>query len=345
MEHRGYQWIPTCLHHITLHRQALEHVFETVEPRGKSEHPARSVLDMPQDAAPSDTYDLAGYSVRRVGFGAMQLPGPGVMGPPRDHDTAIAVLRRAVEAGVNHIDTAQFYGPDVSNELIREALHPYPEDLAIVSKVGARRDAKGNWTAAQRPEQLREDVEQNLKALGVERLAAVNLRLHGGGDGDGPPDQQVALSDQLVAMVRMREDGLIAGIGISTASREQVEQAIEEAGIVTVQNAYSLVARDDEEVLALCAEHGVSYVPYFPLGSAFPGMPKVVDQPAVQSVAERVGGTPAQVGLAWLLAHDPNILLIPGTSSLDHLEQNLAVASVRLSDEQIAQLDEVRPAG
>lgn len=290
-------------------------------------------------SAASGTHGLAGYQVRRIGLGAMQLPGPGVLGPPKDHDTAIAVLRRAVEAGVNHIDTAQFYGPDVSNELIREALHPYPEELAIVSKVGARRDTGGNWNPAQRPEQLREDVEQNLRTLGTERLAAVNLRLHSTGATE--PDQHVALEDQLGAMVELREDGLIAGIGISTADRAQVEQAITDAGIVTVQNPYSLLARDDEDVLTLCAEQGVSYVPYFPLGSAFPGMPKVVDDPVVRDVAQQLGATPAQVGLAWLLAHDPNILLIPGTSSLTHLEQNLAVASVQLTDDQVAALDAV----
>jgi aryl-alcohol dehydrogenase-like predicted oxidoreductase len=287
------------------------------------------------------TYDLAGYQVRRIGFGAMQLPGPGVLGPPRDRAEAVAVVRRAVEAGVNHIDTAQFYGPDVANDLLREALHPYPEDLAIVSKVGARRDSEGNWNPAQRPEQLREDVEANLRTLATERLAAVNLRLHAA---DGRiPDQHVALEDQLAAMVQMREEGLIAGVGISTASRAQVEQAITDAGIVTVQNAYSLLARDDEDVLRLCAEHSVAYVPYFPLGSAFPGMPKVIDNPVVLDIAERTDATPAQVGLAWLLGHDPNILLIPGTSSLAHLEQNLAVASVQLSNSHVAELDAVLP--
>lgn len=303
---------------------------------------ARSVPRMSDSTTSTDTYDLAGFRVRRVGFGAMQLPGPGVMGPPKDHDAAIAVLRRAVEAGVNHIDTAQFYGPDVSNELIREALHPYSDDLAIVSKVGARRDAKGSWNPAQRPEQLREDVEQNLRSLGAERLAAVNLRLHDGGDDEG---HDVALEDQLAAMVRMREDGLIAGVGISTANREQVRQAVEQAGIVTVQNPYSLLSRDDEDVLAFCAEHGISYVPYFPLGSAFPGQPKVVEDATVQAIAGETGATPAQIGLAWLLAHDPNVLLIPGTSSLDHLEQNLAVASVRLTDDQVARLDAIAPKG
>ncbi|MFD1722884.1 oxidoreductase [Amnibacterium endophyticum] len=297
---------------------------------------------MSDSTTPVDTYDLAGYRVHRVGFGAMQLPGPGVMGPPKDHDAAIAVLRRAVEAGVNHIDTAQFYGPDVSNALIREALHPYADDLALVSKVGARRDANGAWNPAQRPEQLREDVEQNLRSLGVERLAAVNLRLHGD-DGSMDEGEHVALEDQLAEMVRMRDDGLIAGVGISTATLAQVRQAFEQAGVVTVQNAYSLLSRDDEDVLGFCAEHGISYVPYFPLGSAFPGQPKVVEDAEVQAVAAEVGATPAQVGLAWLLAHDPNVLLIPGTSSLEHLEQNLAVASVRLADEQVARLDAVAP--
>ena len=284
------------------------------------------------------TYDLAGYQVLRLGFGAMQLPGPGVMGPPKDHHAAVAVLRRAVELGVNHIDTAQFYGPDVSNALIREALHPYPEDLAIVSKVGARRDKKGSWLPALTPDQLREDVETNLRELGTERLAAVNLRLQ-----EHPVPGQAPYEDLLAAMVRMREDGLIAGVGISTATLAQVEQAIAQAGVVTVQNAYSLLAREDEAVLRLCSDHGISYVPYFPLGSAFPGMPKVVDDPVVQAVAQQTDATPAQVGLAWLLAHDDSTLLIPGTSSVAHLEQNMAVAAVRLTDSQIAQLDAVAP--
>ena len=284
------------------------------------------------------TYDVAGYQVHRIGFGAMQLPGPGVMGPPKDHDTAVAVLRRAVEAGVNHIDTAQFYGPDVSNELIREALHPYADDLAIVSKVGARRNAKGQWLPALTPKDVREDVEANLRSLGTERLAAVNLRLQ-----EKPVPGQASLEDLLGAMVEMREDGLIAGVGISTATREQVVQAIEQADVVTVQNPYSLLARSDEEVLALCSDHGISYVPYFPLGSAFPGMPKVVENAVVLQVAAEVGATPAQVGLAWLLAHDDSVLLIPGTSSLAHLEENLAVAGVQLSAEQVARLDAVAP--
>ncbi len=283
-----------------------------------------------------DTYPLGQFSVNRIGFGAMQLPGPGVMGPPRDHDEAIGILRRAVEWGVNHIDTAQFYGPDVANELIREALYPYPDDLVLVSKVGAFRDDHGNWLPGQRPEQLRSAVDDNLRSLGVDRLAAVNLRLH---EGRAPGDDPVRLEDQLAEMVALRDEGKIAGVGISTATRAQVEQAIEQADIVCVQNAFSLLERSDADVLDLCAARGIAYVPYFPLGSAFPTMPKVTDNPAVRAVAARLGVTPAQVGLAWLLAHRDNILLIPGTSRLAHLEQNLAVADVVLSDDDIAQLE------
>ncbi|MBN9106881.1 MAG: oxidoreductase [Propionibacteriaceae bacterium] len=282
------------------------------------------------------TFQLGQFTVRRIGFGAMQLPGPGVMGPPRDHDEAIAVLRRAVELGVNHIDTAQYYGPDVSNELIREALHPYPDDLVLVSKIGAIRDADGGWPTAHRPEQLRSAVEDNLRTLGIERLGAVNLRIP-----DHPPtdpDQQVPLEDQLAEMVALRDEGKIAGIGISTADRAQVEQAIEQAGIVCVQNAFSLLDQADADVLDLCAQRGIAYVPYFPLGSAFPWVPKVTEDPTVQAVAERIGATPAQVGLAWLLSHRDNILLIPGTSRVAHLEQNLAVADLDLSDDDLAQL-------
>lgn len=284
-----------------------------------------------------DTFALGQFTVRRIGFGAMQLPGAGVMGPPRDHDEAIRVLRRAVELGVNHIDTAQYYGPDVSNELIREALYPYPEDLVIVTKIGAVRDAEGGWPSAQRPKQLRSAIEDNLRTLGVERLGAANLRIP-----DHPPtdpDQQVPLEDQLAEMVALRDEGKIAGIGISTAGTDLVQKAIELAGIVCVQNAFSLLDRRDADVLDLCHDRGIAYVPYFPLGSAFSWVPKVTEDATVQAVAERLGATPAQVGLAWLLAHRDNILLIPGTSSVAHLEQNLAVADLELSDDDLALLD------
>ena len=284
-----------------------------------------------------DTFPLGKLSVHRLGFGAMQLPGRGVIGPPRDRAEAITALRRAIELGVDHLDTAQFYGPDVANELIREALYPYPESLVLVSKVGALREDKGGWLPGQRPDQLRSAVEDNLRSLGVEQLGAVNLRLT-----DHPEagaDQQVPLEDQLTEMVALREEGKIAGVGISTATAAQVQQAIGQADIVCVQNAFSLIDQTDADVLELCHERGIAYVPYFPLGSAFPNTPKVTDNAAVRAVAERLGASPAQVGLAWLLAHRDNILLIPGTSRVAHLEQNMAVADPALSANDIAELE------
>lgn len=274
------------------------------------------------------TFSLAGHDVHRIGFGAMQLPGPGVMGPPRDRDIAIAVLRRAVELGVDHIDTAQFYGPDVSNELIREALYPYGDDLVLVSKVGARRDAEGGWISAQRPQELTEDVEANLRALGVERLGAVNLRMHGPSAEGGTAE--VALADQLLAMQQLRDAGKIAGIGISTATLDQVREAHESVGLVCVQNAFSYLDQSDADVLAYCTGQGIAYVPYFPLGSAFPHMPKVTEDEQVLAVAGRLGASPAQVGLAWLLRRAANVLLIPGTSAVAHLEDNIAAGDVVL---------------
>ena len=287
-----------------------------------------------------DTFSLGTSPVHRIGFGAMQLPGPGVFGPPRDHDAAIAVLRRAVELGVDHIDTAQYYGPDVSNALIREALHPYSDDLVLVSKVGAVRDDQGGWVPAQRPADLRAGVEDNLRSLGIEQLGAVNLRRM---PDDHLPEgvAPVPFEDQLAEMVALRDEGKIAGIGVSTVSLAQVELAIESAGIVCVQNAFSLLDRSDEAVLDACRDADVAYVPYFPLGSAFPGMPKVTENDVVRSIAERIGASPAQVGLAWLLAHRENVLLIPGTSSVAHLEENLAAADVTLSADDVAELDTV----
>ncbi len=287
-----------------------------------------------------DTFSLGTSTVHRIGFGAMQLPGPGVFGPPRDHDAAIAVLRRAVELGVDHIDTAQYYGPDVSNALIREALHPYSDDLVLVSKVGAVRDAEGGWVPAQSPADLRAGVEDNLRSLGVERLGAVNLRRM---PDDHLPEgvTPVPFEDQLAEMVALRDEGKIAGIGVSTVSLAQVEQAIEQAGIVCVQNAFSLVDRSDSAVLDRCHEAGVAYVPYFPLGSAFPGMPKVTENDVVLEIAGRTGASPAQVGLAWLLAHRDNVLLIPGTSSVAHLEENLQAGEITLSEDDVAALDKV----
>ncbi len=284
-----------------------------------------------------DSYPLGRLPVHRIGFGAMQLPGPGVKGPPRDRDEAVAVLRRAVELGVNHIDTAQYYGPDVANELIREALYPYPDGLVLVSKVGEVRDEHGGWLAAGRPEQLRAAVDDNLRSLGIDQLGAVNLRLPE--DQALPPDQRVPLEDQLAELVALRDDGKLAGVGISAASLVQVEQAIAYANIVCVQNPFSLVNQDDADVLDLCHESGVAYVPYFPLGSALPTLPKVTDNPAVLAVARRLDATPAQVGLAWLLAHRDNVLLIPGTASVAHLEENIKVADVHLSAADLAELN------
>jgi pyridoxine 4-dehydrogenase len=283
------------------------------------------------NTAPGGTAKLAGRQVARIGFGAMQLPGPGVWGPPRDRDTALAVLRRAVELGVNHIDTAQFYGDGVANELIHAALHPYPENLVLVSKVGAARDAGGAWIPAQRPEQLRTGVEANLRTLGAEQIDVVNLRLVDELPGGVPlPDGQKAdLDSQLAEMAALRDEGKIGGIGISNARLGQLRQALP-AGLACVQNAYSLLDRSGEPLLDLCREHGVAWVPYFPLGSAFPGMPKVSEHPAVTEAAAALGATPAQVGLAWLLAHDSATLLIPGTSSLAHLEDNIATTNVHL---------------
>lgn len=284
----------------------------------------------------NDNYPLAGHSVRRIGFGAMQLPGPGVMGPPRDHATAIAVLRRAVELGVNHIDTAAFYGPNVANELIREALHPYADDLVLVSKIGARRDDAGAWLPAQHPVDLKRDVELNVQQLGVDRLPVVNLRLLPRDEiGD---DAHCPLPEQLAVMQELVQSGALEGFGVSNVSAHEARAALD-AGAVCVQNAYNLLHRDDEATLQLCRERGVAYVPFFPLGSAFPNMPKVTEDTRVKEVATRRGVTPSQVGLAWLLARADNVLLIPGTSSVEHLEENVAAGTVSLTAEDLDQLD------
>ena len=286
----------------------------------------------------TDSFTMAGRRVGRVGFGAMQLPGPGVMGAPKDHDQAVAVLRRAVELGINHIDTAEFYGPHVSNQLIREALHPYPADLVLVSKTGAHRDEAGAWLPAQTPEQLVSDTHQNLETLGIERLHVMNLRVMPK-DEHSPADYvEVPLDEQLDAMRSLVDEGAIEAFGVSTVTVDQATQAID-AGAVCVQNAYNLLARTDEAVLQLCAARGVAFVPYFPLGSAFGWFPRVDEAPQVVAVAERLGHTPAQVGLAWLLHHAPNILLIPGTGSLAHLEENTAVRDIVLSDDDMAELE------
>jgi len=287
---------------------------------------------------PGGSAMLAGRPVARIGYGAMQLPGPGVLGPPRDRAAALALLRRAVELGVNHIDTAQYYGPNVANELIHAALHPYLEDLVLVTKVGAERDRHGGWISAQRPDQLRAGVEANLRSLQVERIGVVNLRLLGGERDPGDRAARVDLDSQLAEMIELRAEGKIGGIGISSVNVEQLRRALP-AGIACVQNAYNLLDRADEPLLDLCREHDIAWVPYFPLGSAFAGAAKVTQHPAVLAAAAARGATPAQVALAWLLAHDPHILLIPGTSSLKHLNENVATADVRLDADTMAVLD------
>lgn len=287
-----------------------------------------------------DNFALGTHTVGRVGFGAMQLPGPGVFGPPRDHDKAVAVLRRAVELGINHIDTAQIYGPDVANELIREALHPYPSDLALVSKVGGKRDEVGNWLPAPEPDDLRAQIEENLTTLHTDRLAAVNLRVFGGEDANSPVDVDRDLFDrQLSAMIQARDDGLIDGVGLSNISAEHLRIALDRTDIVCVQNSYNLIDRTSQPVLELCVAHGIAFVPFFPLGSGFSADNPVLGHPAVVREAARLGRTPAQVVLAWTLSVAPNVLLIPGTSSVAHLEENTAVADLGLDADTKRELD------
>jgi aryl-alcohol dehydrogenase-like predicted oxidoreductase len=288
--------------------------------------------------APGGTAELAGRTVARIGFGAMQLPGVRDRpAPPRE--VAVAVLRRAVELGVNHIDTAQFYGDGVANALIREALAPYPEQLVLVSKVGAAPGPDGGLVPAQRPEQLRAAVESNLTTLGVDRIDVINMRRL-----TGPPglaaegDQVVDLDSQLAELAALRDEGKIGAIGLSSVTLDQVRGALP-VGITCVQNAYSLIQRDDEPLLELCREHQIAWVPYFPLGSAFSWLPKVTDHPAVLAAAATLGVTPAQIGLAWLLAHAPNTLLIPGTADPAHLADNVAAGSITLDADTLAALE------
>lgn len=284
---------------------------------------------------------LGDKPIGRIGFGAMQLAGPGVFGPPRDPDAARAVLRRAVELGVDHIDTSQYYGPDVVNDLIRETLHPYPDNLKLVTKVGARRDETGAWLPALTPAELREGVEANLRSLRVERMDLVNLRLlddHGGGD--------IPLSEQLGALADLRREGKLDLIGISNATRARVETALELVDIGEVQNAYSILDRQDEPIVELCREREIAFVPFFPLGSAFTGGPnKLAADPAISQVAEKHNATASQIALAWLLARYERMLLIPGTTSVAHLEENLAAAKIELDASDLAALETVEPVG
>lgn len=279
---------------------------------------------------------LGDRTISRIGYGAMQLEHV-------DERTAVAVLRRAVELGVDHLDTASFYGDAVVNRHLRAALHPYADGLTIVSKVGAVHvpGAEIPLAPAQRPEQLRAQVQRDLETLGADRLAAVNLRrvdMPPGIVATGP--DVVPLDDQLAELVALRDEGLIGGIGLSNVTTAQIEQALP-AGIVCVQNGYNLLVRDGEGQLGLCAEHGIAWVPFFPLGSAFDGVPSPSGHPIVRRIAAEVGATPAQVGLAWLLAHDPHTALIPGTRSIAHLEENLAAGALELPEGAIAELSAI----
>lgn len=280
---------------------------------------------------PSLTGSLGPYTVQRIGFGAMQLPGPGVTGPPRDRDEAVAVVRRARELGVDHIDTASFYGPDVANEVLAAALDPWPDDLRIVSKVGARRDEKGAWLPALSPEEIRAAVESDLRVLGIDRLTAVNLRVL-----DTPDDVFDAALD---ALAGLHDEGKVDLIGLSNIDVRQLEHAVEHTDISCVQNQYGLLDRGGEDVLQAAGEQGVAFVPFFPLGSAFGAAPRPAEHPEVQRIAGELDATPSQVALAWLLHHAEHVLLIPGTSSRGHLEENLGAADVALSARHLAVLD------
>ena len=295
----------------------------------------------PSFPAPGGTAELAGRPVARIGFGVMQLERPGV-----GRDAALAVLRQAADAGINHLDTAQFYGE--CNDLIRAALSPYPDSLVLVSKVGAVRDeaARPPLVAAQRPAELRAQVDANLASLGTERLGVVNLRRLDGPVGiraDG--EQQVELDDQLAELIALRDEGKIGGIGLSYVSAGQLGQALP-AGIACVQNAYNVLERAAEPVLDLCREHGIAWAPFFPLGSAgFASFPKVTDNPAVTALAGGLGITPAQAGLAWLLAHYDQTLLIAGTADPAHLAENIAAGDVKLPADALAALDQLSVPG
>ncbi|MEV6138979.1 aldo/keto reductase family oxidoreductase [Nocardia sp. NPDC051990] len=280
---------------------------------------------------PGGTWTLGDSTVTRFGYGAMQLAGPWVMGPPADHNGALAVLREAVEAGITHIDTSVAYGPQVTNELIREALHPYPGSLFIATKVGANRDAQGGWPTARRPEDLRKQVHENLQSLGVEVLDLVNMRM---GDAEGP--QPGSLAEALGTLVDLQQKGLIRHLGVSNVTTEQVAEAQSIAQIVCVQNMYNLAHRYDDDLIDRLADDDIAYVPFFPLGGFTP-----LQSAALSGVANRLGVAPMSVALAWLLQRSPNILLIPGTSSTAHLRENIADAGLSLSDEDVAELDSI----
>jgi len=284
------------------------------------------------DKPAAGVFALGDRTVRRLGYGAMQLAGPGVFGPPKDHDAALAVLRQAVASGVNHIDTSDFYGPHITNQLIREALHPYPEDLVIVTKVGAVRGEDASWNPAQSPVELEQAVRDNLQNLGVEVLDVVNLRVMG--DVHAPSEGSIA--EQFTALAKLQRQGLIRHLGLSNVTSAQVKQARGIANVVCVQNHYNLAHREDDVLIDELAAEGIAYVPFFPLGGFTP-----LQSSTLSDVATRLGATPMQVALAWLLHRSPNILLIPGTSSIKHLRENVGAAELTISDDILVELDAV----
>ncbi|MFF0591441.1 aldo/keto reductase family oxidoreductase [Streptomyces sp. NPDC003781] len=288
-------------------------------------------MSTPSLSLPGGTWTLGDLTVTRFGYGAMQLAGPWVMGPPADREGALAVLREAVALGVTHIDTSDAYGPRITNELIREALHPYPESLHIVTKVGATRDEQGGWPTARRPEDLRRQVHDNLKSLRLDVLDLVNLRL---GNAEGP--RPGSLAEAFETLVELQQQGLIRHLGISNATEEQVTEAQSIAPIVCVQNMYNLAHRHDDKLIDRLATEGVAYVPFFPLGGFTP-----LQSSALSAVAARLEATQMSVALAWLLQRSPNILLIPGTSSTAHLRQNIAGAGLSLAHEDLTELDDI----
>lgn len=280
---------------------------------------------------PGGTWTLGDRTVSRFGYGAMQLAGPWVVGPPKDHDAALAVLREAAGTGITHIDTAETYGPRVVNELIREALHPYPAELLIATKVGGRRDAQGGWPAARRPDELRAQVDDNLETLGVDVLDLVHLRL---GDANGPVSEPV--TEAFETLVDLQRQGLFRHLGVSNATAEQVEEAQAIAPVVSVQNMYNLANRGDDALIDRLAGEGIAYIPFFPLGGFSP-----LQSDALTAAAARLDASPMSVALAWLLQRSPNILLIPGTSSVAHLRENIAGAALTLAEADLADLDRI----
>lgn len=277
------------------------------------------------------TFSLGSQFVNRLGYGAMQLVGPGVFGPPKDRHAAISVLREALALGVNHIDTSDFYGPHVTNQIIREALHPYVDDLVIVTKIGARRDDKGAWLPAFSAEELKQAVHDNLRNLGLDVLDVVNMRVMIG-DGHAPREGSIEASVSVLA--ELQQQGLIKHIGVSNVTPTQVAEARKLANIVCVQNEYNIAHRRDDELIDTLARDGIAYVPYFPLGGFSP-----LQSSALNEVASSLNATPMQVALAWLLHRSPNILLIPGTSSVTHLQENMAAGQLTLPEHALATLD------